>query len=165
VSPWRPPDVDHPSNKHKPRKGGAANQDKKMYQCQIDITFPTPQHALQAKEVLEVDRELGDQITKSFQVTTCTHGSCANSKDKNCKETRSDTGTDTNPVPESSSSAGAAGENGKIEHGGEVAAAEGGGGNVLSIHFRATEAKSLRVAISSFYDMLNIYLKCHQEFS
>ena len=31
-------------------------------------------------------------------------------------------------------------------------------------HFEATEAKILRVAMSSFYDMLDVFLKCLQEF-
>lgn len=41
---------------------------KKDYQCQIDILFPTATQALHAKEVLEVDGEIGDQIMKTFQV-------------------------------------------------------------------------------------------------
>ncbi len=49
------------------------NKEGSLYQCQIDITFPTPQHALQAKEVLQVDRDVDGQIKKSFRVkTTCT---------------------------------------------------------------------------------------------
>uniref|UniRef100_A0A7S2SBC7 Uncharacterized protein n=1 Tax=Eucampia antarctica TaxID=49252 RepID=A0A7S2SBC7_9STRA len=36
--------------------------------------------------------------------------------------------------------------------------------NMLRVHFEATEAKILRVSISSFYDMLNVFLKCYQEF-
>jgi hypothetical protein len=41
---------------------------EKSYQCQIEIEFPTSQHALHAKEVLQVDGEIGDQATKSFEV-------------------------------------------------------------------------------------------------
>lgn len=36
--------------------------------------------------------------------------------------------------------------------------------SVLKIHFYGTEAKSLRVSISSFYDLLTVFLKCQQEF-
>ena len=39
------------------------------YECQIDITFPSAKQALYAKEVLQVDGEIGDQICKSFDVT------------------------------------------------------------------------------------------------
>lgn len=41
---------------------------QKLYQCQIDIQFPTAIHALHAKEVLQVDGEIGDQITKTLDV-------------------------------------------------------------------------------------------------
>ena len=41
---------------------------EKVYQCQINIQFPAHQQALHAKEVLQVDGEIGDQITKSFEV-------------------------------------------------------------------------------------------------
>jgi len=36
--------------------------------------------------------------------------------------------------------------------------------SVLFINFEATEARMLRVSLSSFYDALNVYLKCLQEF-
>ena len=36
--------------------------------------------------------------------------------------------------------------------------------NVLRINIEATEAKLLRVAASSFYDMLTVVVKCYQEF-
>jgi len=35
---------------------------------------------------------------------------------------------------------------------------------ILTIYFHGIEAKSLRVSISSFYDLLTVFLKCHQEF-
>jgi len=35
---------------------------------------------------------------------------------------------------------------------------------VLRVNIQATEAKMLRVSISSFYDMLTVFLKCQQEF-
>ena len=53
---------------------------ERPYQCQLDISFPTSQQALHAKEVLEVDGEIGDQITKSFQVkSSSSSGSSGNS--------------------------------------------------------------------------------------
>jgi Transcription factor Pcc1 len=36
--------------------------------------------------------------------------------------------------------------------------------NVLKVHFAATEAKLLRVSVSSFTEYLNVALHCHQEF-
>jgi len=36
---------------------------------------------------------------------------------------------------------------------------------VLRVSIRANDAKSLRVSASSFYDMLNVFCRCHQEFS
>lgn len=36
--------------------------------------------------------------------------------------------------------------------------------NVLQIRIEATNAKMLRVSISSTYDMINVALKCFQEF-
>ena len=48
------------------------------YECQIDITFPTVQQALHAKEVLQVDGEIGDQICKSFDVIDSSNGNNGN---------------------------------------------------------------------------------------
>ena len=36
--------------------------------------------------------------------------------------------------------------------------------NALVVEFLSSEAKMLRVAISSFYDMMTVFLKCYQEF-
>ena len=36
--------------------------------------------------------------------------------------------------------------------------------NILHVKFEATEAKLLRVSVSSFYDMLEVALKCFNEF-
>ena len=38
------------------------------YKCSIEIKFPSALHAKNAKEVLEVDREIGDRVTKSLRV-------------------------------------------------------------------------------------------------
>ena len=37
-------------------------------QCEIEITFPREPHADQAKQVLEVDAEVGGKVEKSFRV-------------------------------------------------------------------------------------------------
>ena len=37
-------------------------------------------------------------------------------------------------------------------------------GRVLRIHFEATDAKMLRVSVSTTYDMINVALKCFAEF-
>ena len=44
------------------------SEKSKPYQCEIDIAFPTSLHALHAKQVLEVDREIGDKVVKSFAI-------------------------------------------------------------------------------------------------
>jgi hypothetical protein len=36
------------------------------YVCEIRISFPTAKHAEQTKKVMEVDREVGDRVVKSF---------------------------------------------------------------------------------------------------
>jgi hypothetical protein len=77
------------------------------YKCSIDIQFPSPLHAQNALDVLSVDEEIGDKVSKSFSTNE----------------------------------------------------------NLLSVCFASKEAKMLRVAISSFYDMLNVVLKVNQEFS
>jgi len=41
---------------------------------------------------------------------------------------------------------------------------DGGEKNVLRVNIEATEAKLLRVSVSSFYDMLKVVVKCYQEF-
>jgi hypothetical protein len=38
------------------------------YACEIDITFPTALIAEQARDVMQVDKELGDRVTKSFSL-------------------------------------------------------------------------------------------------
>lgn len=38
------------------------------YACEVEIAFPTPQHAEQVKKVMEVDKELGDKVTKLFRL-------------------------------------------------------------------------------------------------
>eukprot|EP00543_Licmophora_paradoxa_P002810 CAMPEP_0202447408 /NCGR_PEP_ID=MMETSP1360-20130828/6176_1 /ASSEMBLY_ACC=CAM_ASM_000848 /TAXON_ID=515479 /ORGANISM="Licmophora paradoxa, Strain CCMP2313" /LENGTH=84 /DNA_ID=CAMNT_0049064493 /DNA_START=87 /DNA_END=341 /DNA_ORIENTATION=+ len=37
-------------------------------------------------------------------------------------------------------------------------------GRIMKVSFQATEAKMLRVSVSTFYDYLNVALKCIQEF-
>lgn len=76
------------------------------YQCKIAIQLPTPLIAESACEVLGVDQELGNRVTKSLSVDDRT----------------------------------------------------------LLVNVASSEAKMLRVSISSFYDMLTVFLKCHQEF-
>jgi hypothetical protein len=38
------------------------------YSCEIELTFPTAHHAAGTMHVLQVDQEIGDRVTKSFQV-------------------------------------------------------------------------------------------------
>jgi hypothetical protein len=121
------------------------------YQCDIKITFPTQRQAHIAKRVMEVDREVGNRVQKILQwepndpqnlmvyvssVCVCVLWWLYHS---------------------------------------ESAVHDGYGTNLMPVffifayppHFRmlaATDLKSLRVAISSFYDYLTVSLKCFQEF-
>jgi Transcription factor Pcc1 len=78
--------------------------------CQIDIVFPTNQQAEQALQVLQVDREPGDRVEKTFSIVQ---------------------------------------DNSTV---------------VLRVDLRSNEPKMLRVAVSSFYDYLQVVLKTFQEF-
>lgn len=57
-----------------------------MYQCQIDIQFPSSTQALHAKQVLEVDGEIGDQVTKTFQVVSANTEICSEVTNNNSNE-------------------------------------------------------------------------------
>jgi hypothetical protein len=41
---------------------------EKPYKCTIEINFSEPLHAQHAMEVLNVDEEIGNRVTKSFAV-------------------------------------------------------------------------------------------------
>jgi hypothetical protein len=38
------------------------------YACEIDIAFPTALIAQQTRDVMQVDKELGDRVTKTFSL-------------------------------------------------------------------------------------------------
>jgi len=38
------------------------------YKCSIDIQFPSPLHAQYALDVLSVDEEIGEKVSKSFEL-------------------------------------------------------------------------------------------------
>jgi tRNA threonylcarbamoyladenosine modification (KEOPS) complex Pcc1 subunit len=79
-----------------------------LYSCDIEIALRSSQQAADVKRILEVDREIGDRVMKSFH-------------------------HDDDSV-------------------------------ILSVSFKAVDAKSLRVAVSSFYEYLVVCLKCYHEF-
>ncbi len=41
---------------------------QRPYKCDIDIAFPSNKHAVDAKNVLSVDQEIGDKADKTFQI-------------------------------------------------------------------------------------------------
>ena len=41
---------------------------QRPYKCDIDITFPSNKHAMDAKNVLSVDQEIGDKAEKTFEI-------------------------------------------------------------------------------------------------
>jgi hypothetical protein len=44
------------------------------YACEIDIAFPTALIAQQTRDVLQVDKELGDRVTKTFSLVETDEG-------------------------------------------------------------------------------------------
>ena len=44
------------------------NNNKEFHVCEITITFPTNQQAEQAKQILQVDTEPTDRVTKAFSL-------------------------------------------------------------------------------------------------
>mmetsp|Transcript_3033 Transcript_3033/g.3653 ORF Transcript_3033/g.3653 Transcript_3033/m.3653 type:complete len:108 (-) Transcript_3033:993-1316(-) len=89
------------------------NSNSFPYECDLEISFPTKEHAHIVKSAMEVDEEIGDRIKKTFSIAKSS--------------------TTDEPV-------------------------------VMGVQFQATEAKMLRVAVSTFYDYLTVTLKCFQEF-
>jgi hypothetical protein len=45
-----------------------ASEKNYPYACELDIRFPTAQHAKDTMRVMEVDQELGDRVVKTFQL-------------------------------------------------------------------------------------------------
>ncbi len=46
----------------------SSTNEKFLYKCAIEIKLPTVMHAQNAFEVLNVDEEIGDRVTKSLEV-------------------------------------------------------------------------------------------------
>lgn len=42
----------------------------RAYKCKVDLALPSPIYAQYLKEVLSVDGELGNKITKSFSIVS-----------------------------------------------------------------------------------------------
>jgi hypothetical protein len=38
------------------------------YTCELDVTFPTDESAIQTKEVMEVDDEVGNRVVKTLEI-------------------------------------------------------------------------------------------------
>lgn len=171
------------------------SDNNKPYKCEIDITFPTKQHAQQCMDVLSVDDEIGDRVCKSFSVIdvvavvdAVVGGNAAAGRgdgggggetvegvtttvmsdeglasvvddddvvvgdehgEKDCEIKTNETGKEEGST-----------KSGTIDDDDEMDDPRG----VLRVNIQATEAKMLRVSISSFYDMLTVFLKCQQEF-
>jgi len=170
----------------------------KPYKCEIDITFPTKQHAQQCMDVLSVDDEIGDRVYKSFSVIDVVVVDDVVVVGDNAAAGRGDLGGGggetvedvTTTVMSDEGLASVVADDDVVvgdEHGekdceiktNETGKEEGSTKSgtidddddemddprgVLRVNIQATEAKMLRVSISSFYDMLTVFLKCQQEF-
>ena len=102
------------------------------YTCEIDVSFPTAAGAKRTRDVLSVDKELGDRVVKTIVVLPTDPRTMRMWVNPCCDTCNSETA----PFE-------------------------------THEHFRslmATEAKMLRVAVSGFFNYLNVALKCQQEF-
>jgi Transcription factor Pcc1 len=99
--------------------------EERSYQCSIEFILPSRRHALQIKQILQVDREISYQdVYKLFTIVE-------------------------NPTA-------------KMDHSSQNLNTTCTA--VLKVSFYSTQAKLLRVSVSSFYDYLIVALKCYQEF-
>jgi len=175
------------------------NDNNKPYKCEIDITFPTKQHAQQCMDVLSVDDEIGDRVCKSFSVIDVVVVDDVVVAGENAAAGRGDGGdgggetvedVTTTVMSDEGLASVVAGADSVVvgdkqgekdceiktnETGKEEGSTKSGTidddddemddpRGVLRVNIQATEAKMLRVSISSFYDMLTVFLKCQQEF-
>jgi len=160
--------------------------DPKPYKCEIDITFPKRKHAQQCMDVLSVDDEIGDRVCKSFSVVDVVADVVDVVDDNVAGDTTGVTGTVIPAVmgeegiasPPITTTGDGGGGGGCEEESDALVQSEGAtrevamtnreededSRGVLRVNIQATEAKMLRVSISSFYDMLTVFLKCQQEF-
>ena len=46
----------------------ANNSNSFPYECDVEISFPTTEHANTVKRAMEVDEEIGDRIKKTFSI-------------------------------------------------------------------------------------------------
>jgi len=149
-------------------------------------------------DVLIVDDEIGDRVTKTFSVVGASSDGDSGTNDAG---DAGDAGSDGSDGSDGSGGStdrvlavngrdevgnhngdGLQEQNGVSGGDGGRGTVEGGGAacdnvdeendrlrkdrttSILRVDIQATEAKMLRVSISSFYDMLNVFLKCQQEF-
>mmetsp|Transcript_26113 Transcript_26113/g.26519 ORF Transcript_26113/g.26519 Transcript_26113/m.26519 type:complete len:121 (-) Transcript_26113:80-442(-) len=116
------------------------NNNPRKYKCKVEIAFPSAISAKHAHDVLVVDDEIsGEKVKRNMSLI-----SSITNKTTSMQVTEEECAD--NSVCEKS----------EINY--EIL-------NVLRVEIEATEAKLLRVSVSSFYDMLTVVLKCYQEFS
>eukprot|EP00579_Thalassiosira_antarctica_P002399 CAMPEP_0201871536 /NCGR_PEP_ID=MMETSP0902-20130614/4437_1 /ASSEMBLY_ACC=CAM_ASM_000551 /TAXON_ID=420261 /ORGANISM="Thalassiosira antarctica, Strain CCMP982" /LENGTH=114 /DNA_ID=CAMNT_0048397549 /DNA_START=30 /DNA_END=374 /DNA_ORIENTATION=- len=105
------------------------------YKCTVHLALPSNQYAQHLRDVISVDQEISNKVVKTFKVVR-------------------DAPADHDIIED---------RVGGVEQ-------EDGDGNdgddmrILRIQFVATDAKMLRVSMSTTYDMINVALKCFQEF-
>jgi hypothetical protein len=54
--------------------------------CEVEVTFPTNLQAQQALEILQVDQEPTDRVTKVFDIVCVTESQIAGNKNDNAEE-------------------------------------------------------------------------------
>mmetsp|Transcript_12573 Transcript_12573/g.30695 ORF Transcript_12573/g.30695 Transcript_12573/m.30695 type:complete len:125 (-) Transcript_12573:1443-1817(-) len=113
------------------------------YKCTVHIALPSNRYAHHLKDVVSVDQEISDKVVKSFSVGRVASAPAA-----------ADAATDH----------GTTAEDGIVQDDDDCGGDGGGDMRVLQIKFEATDAKMLRVSMSTTYDTINVALKCFQEF-
>lgn len=142
-SPAPYPMADLPLNEPTP-----ATMEGYPYECEMTIALPRSTMARELHSILSVDKEVGDRVVKTFRVDEAdpkisiraTAAPLMAGDEDACgtaptKTKKSTTDTDSNIAK-----------------------------SRLVVQFAATEAKLLRVAVSSFTEYLTVALQCYQEF-
>mmetsp|Transcript_27052 Transcript_27052/g.47786 ORF Transcript_27052/g.47786 Transcript_27052/m.47786 type:complete len:122 (+) Transcript_27052:3-368(+) len=111
-----------------------SNHDTPLHICELEVTFPTNIQAEQALQVLQVDKEPSNRVSKSFQLI-------AKQEENVAEDNGNITTTTTNNGFRDDTTI-----------------------TCLKVRLESKELKMLRVAVSSLYDYLAVVLKTFQEF-
>ena len=113
------------------------------YECVVEIVLPSSATmAFDLMRILSVDQEVGGRVVKTFDLLVADTDTDTDIAAADTGTTATGTGTTTDAAAKANATA----------------------ANTLIVRFAATEAKMLRVSVSSFTEYLQVALKCYQEF-